>query len=74
MGRTLPTSGSSSTSSSAQIIAGVTVPVGLLLLAGLVVLAVVVAVLIRRHMAAKSYDKQFAHIELAESSKGDEHL
>ena len=71
----LPTSTSTSsvTSSSVQVIAGVTVPVGLLLLGVLVVLGIVVAVLVWRRLTSKSYDKQFAHMELAESSKGDEH-
>ena len=56
------------------LIAGITVPLGVLLLAVLVVLAILAAVLVRKFKATKTYDAQFSHKELAETSKGDDDL
>lgn len=56
------------------IIVGVTVPVGLLLLAVLLVLAILAAVMVHRFTGAKTYDTQFIHKELSETSKGDDNL
>lgn len=55
-----------------KIIAGVSVPIGLLLLAVLIVLVILVVVLVWRRLANKSYEKQFIHVELSEKSKEDE--